>query len=444
MRDRPENLARAARNTADVVLYVLRKYRPRLGFSEEDTRWAAELHLRGKALNRHLSRNNLKSILDGVPPVKKDRTAETYERLALVLSRQPVARRRLADRDIERNERGDPVYDYVPIPELAALGVRELRLTLVDFMIWEHDETAKLPQHAGATATANDVELLPERQLQSQFLTFEIRLPIDRYRNVRLTRDRDVLHYVTWRLAFERKPDIPMVAREVLTLRRIGAAPAHRFQADMTYRIGVEDTAVKVRTFSGYVVPFTRSLMCVMTDTDDTAEDWVPDHDRGRVIFMPRDPPPPSPTVRFGVLSSVRANPSFEPCAARTIMMLVEPDQIDDINEFRRRVTVLRSRRDIMNADFGGLLKEHQDLIASYIENIPEGYREALKNKNGAAEGATGDFRHNHTLQLELQTFYDNMKFIRGFILNPDKKVLNPIRKNWQEPGMLLTPEDGP
>jgi hypothetical protein len=177
--------------------------------------------------------------------------------------------------------------------------------------------------------------------------------------------------------------------------------------------------------------------MCVLTAADQTAEGWEDIFDRGRAIFLRRRPIGLDHLVRFGMMATTRADGDFEPCAACVVMLLVD-GEIEDIEEYRRLVTVVRPADELLASDFGGLPERDAARLRTFIENVPDGYREhVIHEKEGIEDG--GELRgHDRVLRLQLRRFEQHMPRIRDHIVNPKNGVMNPIIKNWKAPGVLL------
>jgi hypothetical protein len=252
----------------------------------------------------------------------------------------------------------------------------------------------------------------------------------------RLTRDQEELHYVTWRYALEHGPQEPRIVREVLTFKR--ADDMHH--AIMTYKLGSEDLDKVVRLFEGPVIGLGESHMCVMVAAEETSEGWDQDSlYRGRVLLMRRRPVGLDHIVRFGMLATTRADGDFEPCATCVIMLLADGVK-EDIQEFRRMVTIGGPAGEIIKRDFAGLPGRDLDLIDTFLRNVPEGYKKYIENGSSGAD--EWDDGHDRVLRLVLPRFDRNMPRIRRWLLDPKNGSKNPIIANWKSEGALLAREN--
>jgi hypothetical protein len=320
-----------------VVGYIIGNH-PELGYPKSASRWAGALRNRGERLNCALAEGTIRQILKGVAVL---------------------------------DGHNNPAVEYVPYELLGGLSATQLRFTLADFKAWEKQLGGRAPGQPDGPAGGLPLptgriraryRLLAKTDDTAMLGHYELMLPA-RFQP-RLTRDQEELHYVTWRYALETSPEAPRVAREVMSFRREGNA----FHATMSYKFGAHDLEQVPRVFEGPVVPLGQSLMCLLTATDQTTEGWEDNFDRGRAIFMRRRPLGSDHFVRFAVMATTRAGGDFEPCAACVFMLLVDA-KIEDIQEFRRLVTVVRPEEEILNSDFGGLPERRPRLMGSFGAN---------------------------------------------------------------------------
>jgi hypothetical protein len=266
----------------------------------------------------------------------------------------------------------------------------------------------------------------------------EYNIAVPHRQQVRLTRDRDEVHYVTYRYAFDDSPRFPQIAREVLTFTHSDGI----HHATMSYKIGSNDR--HLRLFKGPVIPLGQSRMCVMTSTVQIPGDWAPEDDRGRVLFMRRDSDKGVPTARFGILSSTRSMDG-SPCSACLVMLLVDA-KIQDIQEYRQRVTLVASEESILAHDFGGLPELDIQRIKLFLENVPNPYK---KNEQPGAPGGVKPFdgfnweiyaddnsEFDMVLRLHFVRFKKHMSEIRSKI--QELRIKNPITERWNKRGALL------
>jgi hypothetical protein len=142
-------------------------------------------------------------------------------------------------------------------------------------------------------------------------------------------------------------------------------------------------------------------------------------------MFFPVRPGENGHLTRFGLLSTTRER-DYDPCAACTVMLLVE-GAIDDIREFQHKVTVIRPAEEIFEHDFGRLPKDDQDLLWEFLSNVPRGIN---------SDYLSPDFKADRVLRLHSERFEENMPRMRQDIIGNGHK--NPIIEDWKSEGVLL------
>ncbi len=415
-----ETRAKALR---DIVLYILNKYHTELGYSDVSKQWVGQLTARSEATgnaNHKLAYGVIRQIMNGMPA---NRTDATLGKLARILSTKPVIKPG-PDGLVQRDPKtGHILASYETIKQLNGLDAPQLRLrSLEEFKNWEQN----------IAADSNAFAREPAEQV------IEYKLVVPHRQQVRITRDRDEVHYVTYRYAFDDSPRFPQIAREVLTFTHSGGI----HNATMSYKIGNNDR--HLRLFKGPVIPLGQSRMCVMTSTDQIPDDWAPEDDRGRVLFMRRDSDKGMPIARFGILSSTRSIDGA-PCSACLVMLLIDA-KIQDIQEYRRRVTLVASEESILAHDFGGLPDLDIQRIKLFLENSPNPYKK-LEQSAGAGGAkpidgynwemyADDNAEFDMALRLHILRFKKHMSEICRKI--QEMSIKNPITKRWNTRGALL------
>ena len=417
-----ETRAKALR---DIVLYILTKYHTVLGYSDVSKQWVGQLTERSEATgnaNHKLAYGVIRQIMNGMPG---NRTDATLRKLARILSTKPTVKPGPDGLAQHEPKTGHVLKSYETIKPLNGLDAPQLRLrSLERFQEWEQG----VAQMAGAAAD----EIKPVEPV------IEYNIAVPHRQQVRLTRDRDEVHYVTYRYAFDDSPRFPQIAREVLTFTHSDGI----HHATMSYKIGSNDR--HLRLFKGPVIPLGQSRMCVMTSTVQIPGDWAPEDDRGRVLFMRRDSDKGVPTARFGILSSTRSMDG-SPCSACLVMLLVDA-KIQDIQEYRQRVTLVASEESILAHDFGGLPELDIQRIKLFLENVPNPYK---KNEQLGVPGGVKPFdgfnweiyaddnsEFDMVLRLHFVRFKKHMSEIRSKI--QELRIKNPITERWNKRGALL------
>jgi hypothetical protein len=431
----PEEEAEARRRRAKalqtITRYILEKYHAKLGYPGGPAQWVGQLCARSEAskkLEHKLAYGVIQQILNGVAG---NRTDATLRKLARILSTKPVPSKGPDGLALRDPKNGHVIHEYETVKELDGLDVPQLRLpSLEDFQKWENGFSGSIETHT--------------QELNGQAETHVIyEIPVPVRHTVHLTRDRNEVHYVTWRYAFEDSPDFPRIAREVLTFKQITSKHQDGvFHSTMSYRIGAEDDYKLLRTFNGPVIPLGQSLMCAMTSTDKIPGDWVPEYDRGRAIFLRRHTGGGIPTARFGIVASTRARDG-SPCCACMIMLLVDAE-ITDIEEYRRRVTLSDSEKTILSHDFRGLPERDIYRIKLFLENVPNPYDGGVNSEDvrdrerRAKDGPYSDDNNEHdkVLRLHVERFHTNMPRIRQIIINNNANK-NPIKRRWKRSVLL-------
>ncbi len=415
-----------AKALSDVTHYILEKYHTELGYSGAPEQWVGQLTARSEAtgkLEHKLASGVIRQILNGDPVNRSD---FTLKKLARILSTKPVPRIGSGGL-VQRDPKGHVLNDFETIKQLNGLDAPQLRLPSLDkFKEWEQSV-------AGIADPPTSVTPKPDEPAISYIIVVPNR------HQVRATRDRNQVHYVTWRYAFDSSPLFTQIAREVLTFAQAGNDIQY---VTMSYRIGENDR--HLRLFNGPVLPLGQSRMCVMTSTHKIPGDWAPEDDRGRVLFMRRDPNKGVPVARFGILSSTRVSDGA-PCSACLVMLLVD-GEIQDIDEYRQRVTMVASEEAILRHDFGGLTDQDIQRIRLFLENTPDPYKKVEPQAGGGGSPSAGPERESYpddntefdmVLRLHLDRFKKRMTEIRNRIL--ETRIKNPIAKRWDARGVLLT-----
>lgn len=183
---------------------------------------------------------------------------------------------------------------------------------------------------------------------------------------------KDIIgHFVTYRYAFETVTD--HVAREVVTFRRDG----DKLLFDMSYKLGDHDADQPLRMFSGTAGVVGASVMGIATSTAPLAEGRQKEVARARSLFFTHDVNPKiDDFAKFGILTSTKISHGHEPCAACVVMLRVGA-KIDDLKNYRDRVTIIRPFPKFMETDFAEFSPEVRDLIAKLLDNNPR------KHENG-------------------------------------------------------------
>jgi hypothetical protein len=407
----------------DVTRYILERYHTELGYSGAPEQWVGQLTARSEAtgkLEHKLASGVIRQILNGGAV---NRTDFTLKKLARILSTKPVPRLG-PDGLVQRDLKGHVLNDYETIKGLNGLDAPQLRLpSLEKFKEWEQSIARSADPPASVT-------------FDEPAISYTIIVP-NRH-HVRLTRDRKEVHYVTWRYAFDNSPFFTQIAREVLTFTH---ADDGIHYATMSYQIGDNDR--HLRLFKGPVIPLGQSRMCVMTSTNKIPGDWAPEDDRGRVLFMRRDPDKGVPVAQFGILASTRVTDGA-PCSACLIMLLVDGD-IQDIDEYRQRVTIVDSEERILRHDFGSLTDQDVQRVRLFLENVPDPYRKFDQQAGGGGSPFANPEREIYpddnaefdmVLRLHVERFKKRMTEIRNRIL--ENRIKNPIAKRWDARGVLL------
>lgn len=233
-------------------------------------------------------------------------------------------------------------------------------------------------------------------------------------------------HFVSYRYALESTDanDTPteIVAREVVSFSPQDDAIAF----EMSFKRGANDRGARQQTFGGYAMPLGQSLMCTATHCDLEDPDRDQDYDRGRVIFMRRTLIPYTGRTRFGMMTTTRALGHFEPCATCIILFPVEAP-IDNIDEFRQKVTIIRHLDEVMASDFSTLGEQEQQDLRVFLENQP---RRSADNRPA-----------DKILKLYLDRFERCMPAILERVYNRNEKVPAPFTAQWRETKLLAKDE---
>jgi len=435
-----------------IVRHIMGTHRE-LGFSrleqsqEYNKRWVTELRKRSVLVKRQIAEGTIRKIIAGDPGDVGHVGDVVLSRLADIFRKKPVPK---------RDAHGHVIKDewdfenYGPFKDLTSLQFKSLG-SLEEFKKWEASHLSQrldlggerpkeLDRLTGADLTLLRDSAAPASNRICRTYKFEAEThpgtPVARFditvpttRNLlKLTRDHDRLHYVTWRYALEPGPMEPNIAREVMTLERVNEA----YHAILTYKLG-DGKNEPVRLFEGPVFSLGQSNMCVLLAVEETSDEWMEDLRRGRVLFLRRRTGHGNHLVRFGLMATTRARGDCEPCAACMIMALVERP-IGDIQDFRRRVTLIGPAEEVIKRDFGGLPDRDQQLIWTFLQNVPEGYRDSTDD---SAQHPLGQDR---VLRLLLERYEQNMVRIRRFII--EKRLKNPIIADWKSDGVLLAGEE--
>jgi hypothetical protein len=225
-------------------------------------------------------------------------------------------------------------------------------------------------------------------------------------------------HYISYRFAFETQSN--RIAREVVSFVREG----DKLRFEMSYKLGGDDAGQPLRMFKGYATPIGASLMGLATSTEMAIPGWQLFQDRARCLFLRHEV---EATVdkfaRFGMVATTKTDGFQEPCAACVLMFKVGPP-IDNLDEFRERVTVIRPLEEIMKHDFAPFTSENRKAIAEMIENIPRQF------------GRGGD----KVLKLWYDRFIREMKdIIEHSLTDPKVKLTAPWTGRWRD-GLLAAP----
>jgi hypothetical protein len=389
----------------EIVSYIIEHHQD-LGFPAEKKRWASQLRNRSVELKLSISERAIQLILKGEHGDVRD---ELLNRLAGIFQQKPS---------------GSQFEVYTPLANLTRYQFR-LR-SLAAFKDWEAKEREAAQSQLGASSPSGDARSIRGYKFEASthpgtpLAHYHIVIPARREpRN--LTRGQAELHYVTWRYALESVVREPRIAREVLTIRR----KDDLFDAIMTYKLGADDAGGISRVFAGPILSLGESHICVMVEADETSPDWSDRLCRARAMFFPVRPGENGHLTRFGLLSTTRER-DYDPCAACTVMLLVE-GAIDDIREFQHKVTVIRPAEEIFEHDFGRLPKDDQDLLWEFLSNVPRGIN---------SDYLSPDFKADRVLRLHSERFEENMPRMRQDIIGNGHK--NPIIEDWKSEGVLL------
>jgi hypothetical protein len=417
---------------SDIISYIMGNHSA-LGFSPHRRKWVAQLRRRSEDLKRSLAEGTIRSLLNGTQRATGD---EVLKKLADIFKKKPGPKF-AANGEVLKNEFN--FEDYEPFKNLSILQLR--CNCLDDFKNWEKRERegietgwqARLKEATQAGRIHRSYEFVAKTYPDTPLARFEMIVPSPR--RVPCMRDCEELHYVTWRYAIESGgAKRPTIAREVLTFTRVG----EMYHSAMSYKLGGYDLHKAVRLFEGPVAFLGRTHMCAMVAVEETSEGWEADYYRGRVLFLRRRNPHATSEARLGLMATTRASGDFEPLAACVTMMRAE-GHIEDIQEFRRLITLTRSANEILENDFGSLPHDDLELIKSFLDNRPAHYRQSTSD--GSLEGG-GDELHDMVLRLHLDRFNENMPRIRKCLLDKKNGSKNPIIKNWKSSGVLLARED--
>lgn len=183
-------------------------------------------------------------------------------------------------------------------------------------------------------------------------------------------------HYVTYRYALLQDDNEngaiqePRVAREIFTVvlndKRDTVLP---FQ--WTFKIGPDTTNKPYSLFVGDVFPVGEALICLSTYRDKDNE--LNDRIRSLSICKP-DNSADQKGALFGLLSTTRASPPHEPCAACVLFFPIQFKLSEkELHEFRQLVTTVAPLNEILDSDFRGLSKKFVPELKNMIDNRPRG-----------------------------------------------------------------------
>jgi hypothetical protein len=225
-------------------------------------------------------------------------------------------------------------------------------------------------------------------------------------------------HYLSYRYAFETHSN--RIAREVVSFVREG----DKLRFEMSYKLGGDDAGQPLRLFKGYATPIGASLMGLATSTDTAIPEWQLFQDRARCLFLRHEVDTAvDKFARFGMVATTKTDGFQEPCAACVLMFRVGPP-IDNIDEFRERVTVIRPLDEILKHDFAPFTSENRKAIAEMIENHPRQF------------GRGGD----KVLKLWYDRFILEMRdMIEHSLTAPKVKLTAPWTDRWRD-GLLAAP----
>lgn len=208
----------------------------------------------------------------------------------------------------------------------------------------------------------------PEKTKNTTTLTARISMPQNEARLLSGT-------YVSYRYALESRPGTLLLAREVVRVDEAVTNGCLPFQ--MSYRMTAEEpldyNVHDKKDFQGNVQVIGESFVFTSIHLESDKADEQFKEDRVRFIVLPTHtteirPHPP----RFGLMTTSRAKPPYDSCAACIVLMPVLFGLAEeDYGEFDQHVTKLRTLDDVMATDFAGLSDVHRAQFQDFLSNAP-------------------------------------------------------------------------